>query len=136
MNRATLPVVAAACLVLVASPRRSYADGYAAMDEVPVKGAELRLDIGVTVTHGGVARRVVRYALKRMNMDINVAGTMAEYTVEQVFKNPLNRPIEAVYSGGGGSSWTSGGGDADPITLLLALLLLPAAIFVRRRWRR
>ncbi len=86
-----------ACLAATVAMPAAHADKYAAMDEAPVKGGELRLSVEVLDSSSGTERRIVRCPLKHMNISIEVAGSMAEYSVEQVFTNPLNRPIEAVY---------------------------------------
>jgi len=91
-----MPILAACLTAAVAIPA-AHADKYAAMNEVPVKGGELRLTVDVDIVADGQTQRVIRFPLKHMNVSIEVAGSMAEYTVEQVFTNPMNRPIEAVY---------------------------------------
>jgi Ca-activated chloride channel family protein len=46
---------------------------------------------------GGIQREVIEFPLKSMKVHIDVKSSMAEYTVEQVFENPVSETIEAVY---------------------------------------
>jgi Ca-activated chloride channel homolog len=75
--------------------------GYAAMDELPVTGGELRLveaievEIELDLTAGGA--REVAFPLRRTDVEADVVGHLAVFTVEQVFENPHPDPIEAVY---------------------------------------
>ena len=84
---------------------------YAAMEEVPVGGGELRLvtpvEMDVVPEEGRVALsggqgapeegEVIGFPLRRTDIRARVSGMMAVYTVEQVFENPFDEPIEAVY---------------------------------------
>jgi Ca-activated chloride channel family protein len=79
---------------------------YAAMDEVPAVGGELRL-VEITTTPGardgggggGGARvqQVIAFPLQHTAVDVRVAEMMAVYTVTQTFENPFDEPIDAVY---------------------------------------
>jgi Ca-activated chloride channel family protein len=71
--------------------------GYAAMDEIPVAGGELRLAVPLVVVVEGVQREQIGFPLKHTAITAKVAGMMAEYEIEQVFENPFDTPIEAVY---------------------------------------
>src|SRR5579862_2195131 len=72
--------------------------GYAAMDEAPAQGGELRLASPRWDTPpDGPARRVIAFPLQHTDVRARVAGMMATYTVEQTFANPFDEPIEAVY---------------------------------------
>lgn len=97
MKRSIWPAIAAAAaLASLASPAR--AGKYAAMGEVPVEGGELRLSAPVTITGAdGAPQELIQFPLQGMKVSVDVSGPMAEYTVEQTFKNPLSQPIEAVY---------------------------------------
>ena len=91
-----LSLISAPALAAIASP--ALAGDYAAMDEVPVEGGELRLAKPVTVTTSrGAGEELIQFPLAAMKVSIDVSGPMAEYTIEQTFKNPLSVPIEAVY---------------------------------------
>lgn len=71
--------------------------GYAAMDEIPVAGGELRLAVPLVAVIEGVPREQIGFPLKHTAITAKVGGMMAEYEVEQVFENPFDTPIEAVY---------------------------------------
>ena len=72
--------------------------GYAAMDEVEVEGGELRLATPVAITlDDGTASEAIAFPLRHTAIDVEVAGMMGLYTVEQTFENPYDVPIEAVY---------------------------------------
>lgn len=92
------------CLLLAAPflepPAR--AGQYAAMDEIPVEGGELRLVAPVrmrTTGDDGVERTVemIGFPLRHTRVDIDVAGSMTKTTLEQTFANPFDHPVEAVY---------------------------------------
>jgi Ca-activated chloride channel family protein len=70
---------------------------YAAMDEVPVGGGELRLIAPVVAIVEGVRRETIGFPLKHTAVSAKVGGMMAVYEIEQVFENPFDEPIEAVY---------------------------------------
>ncbi len=89
MRRTAMWLVALVCLPSVAAAKK-----YAAMDEVPVEGGELRL---VTPVKGGGGREEIAFPLKSVNVGVAVAGPMATYNVEQVFENPYDETIEAIY---------------------------------------
>ena len=73
-------------------------DNYAAMEEVPVGGGELRLvaprpmkdDSGASVT-------AIAFPLRHTDVRTKVSGMSAIYTVTQTFENPYDEPIDAVY---------------------------------------
>jgi Ca-activated chloride channel homolog len=71
--------------------------GYAAMDEVPVTGGELRLVAPKVMRFDGVARAVIAFPLEHTAITAKVGGMAAVYDVEQEFENPFDDPIEAVY---------------------------------------
>ncbi|HEX5058533.1 MAG TPA: VIT domain-containing protein [Kofleriaceae bacterium] len=71
--------------------------GYAAMDEIPVAGGELRLVAPQVAVFEGVKQEVIGFPLKHTAITANVGGMMAVYNVEQIFENPFDEPIEAVY---------------------------------------
>jgi Ca-activated chloride channel family protein len=84
---------------------------YAAMDEVPVEGGELRLvdikvdlDVDVTVDGDGgraandaTPQKIIAFPLQHTDVKVKVAEMMAVYTVTQTFSNPFDQPIDAVY---------------------------------------
>ncbi len=93
-----LAIVALFAVVSVSHVPSSRAQSYASMDEVPVTGGQLRLAKPVMVKGpGGVTREIIEFPLKSMKVHIDVKSAMAEYTVEQVFENPVSQTIEAVY---------------------------------------
>src|SRR5262245_61266005 len=71
--------------------------GYAEMDEIPVSGGELRLVAPQVAVFEGVKQEVIGFPLKHTAIKAHVGGMMAVYEVEQIFENPFNEPIEAVY---------------------------------------
>lgn len=71
--------------------------GYAAMDEIPVTGGELRLAVPQAMVFEGEQRDLIAFPLKHTNVHATVGGMMALYDVEQTFENPFNDPLEAVY---------------------------------------
>lgn len=71
--------------------------GYAAMEDLPVAGGELRLAVPQVVVIEGEAREEIGFPLEHTAITARVGGMMAEYEVEQVFANPYAAPIEAVY---------------------------------------
>jgi Ca-activated chloride channel family protein len=71
---------------------------YAAMDEIPVSGGELRLVTTIqTVDDTGARVDAIAFPLRHTDVRADVAGMTAIYTVEQTFENPYDEPIEAVY---------------------------------------
>jgi Ca-activated chloride channel family protein len=80
----------------LASP--AAAGKYAAMEEVPASGGELRLAAPINVqTASGESAELIQFPLESMKVHVEVSGPMAEYSVEQRFENSLTQPIEAVY---------------------------------------
>jgi len=71
--------------------------GYAAMEEIPVGGGELRLVAPRAVNIDGVMHDTIGFPLKHTAVTAKVGGMMAVYELEQVFENPFDEPIEAVY---------------------------------------
>lgn len=98
-------LVAAACHVSVKAPTSASAPAvpvaasYAAMDEIPVQGGELRLavEFEAEVNIGSDTDDVIAFPLRHTDVHAQVAGPMALYTIEQTFENPFDQPIEAVY---------------------------------------
>ena len=93
---------------------------YAAMDEVPAQGGELRLEkpieieieLEVEVDGDGVEPGVdgespsdvakqkvtaIAFPLKHTAVEVDVSGLIGLYTVTQHFENPYDDPLEAVY---------------------------------------
>jgi Ca-activated chloride channel family protein len=71
---------------------------YAAMDEIPVSGGELRLVTPITTVDDlGMPVDAIAFPLRHTDVRADVAGMTAIYTVEQTFENPYDDPIEAVY---------------------------------------
>lgn len=71
---------------------------FAAMDEVPVGGGELRLVTPKPATDpNGGAVRAIAFPLRHTDVATKVAGMEAQYTVTQTFENPYDQPIDAVY---------------------------------------
>jgi Ca-activated chloride channel family protein len=80
---------------------------FAAMDEVPALGGELRL-VEIEITPGDAdptlgapgaapARKAIGLPLVHTDVKVTVAQMMAVYTVTQTFENPYAIPIDAVY---------------------------------------
>lgn len=78
-------LIAAALLL----PRVVHASSWAALDEVPIRTGELRVAKPQAETIG--------FPLQRVNAKARVDGVVATVTVEQVFENPFDDAIEAVY---------------------------------------
>ncbi len=74
------------------------AGGYAAMDEVPVAGGELRLVTPLVLEFDGAPREMIGMPLRHTQVTAKVSGGVGVYEIEQVFDNPFDRPIEAVYA--------------------------------------
>ena len=73
-------------------------DAYAGMDEAPACGGELRLAEPVWEEGDDPnGRDVIGFPLRHTDVHARVAGGMTVTTVEQVFDNPFDHPIEAVY---------------------------------------
>ncbi|MEO8548907.1 MAG: VIT domain-containing protein, partial [Kofleriaceae bacterium] len=71
---------------------------FAAMDEVPVGGGELRLVAPRPATDpSGASVRAIAFPLRHTDVATKVAGMEAQYTVTQTFENPYDEPIDAVY---------------------------------------
>jgi Ca-activated chloride channel family protein len=73
-------------------------DNYAAMDEVPVSGGELRL-VTPKPSHddAGASMAAIGFPLRHTDVHAKVAGMSAIYTVSQTFENPYDEPLDAVY---------------------------------------
>jgi Ca-activated chloride channel family protein len=68
---------------------------FAAMQEVPVAGGELRL-VEPRRTPGATTAEIA-FPLRHTDVRTKVAGMAAMYTVTQTFENPYDEPIDAVY---------------------------------------
>jgi Ca-activated chloride channel homolog len=71
--------------------------GYAAMEDLPVAGGELRLVAPQVAVFEGVKQEVIGFPLEHTAISAHVGGMMAVYEVEQTFANPFDEAIEAVY---------------------------------------
>src|SRR6185436_14461061 len=73
-------------------------DNFAAMEEVPVGGGELRL-VEPRKTHddAGAPVTAIGFPLKHTDVQTRVSGMSAMYTVTQTFENPYDEAIDAVY---------------------------------------
>ena len=73
-------------------------ENYAAMEEVPVGGGELRL---VTprpaVDDAGGKVQQIAFPLRHTDVTTKISGMSAIYTVTQTFENPYDEPLDAVY---------------------------------------
>lgn len=73
-------------------------DNYAAMEEVPVAGGELRLlTPRPTQDASGARVQAIAFPLRHTDVRSKVSGMSAIYTVTQTFENPYDEPIDAVY---------------------------------------
>nr|MDQ3370050.1 VIT and VWA domain-containing protein [Myxococcota bacterium] len=73
-------------------------DNFAAMDEVPVGGGELRFaEPRIALDDSGAAVRAIAFPLRHTDVRARVAGMSAIYTIEQTFENPYDEAIDAVY---------------------------------------
>jgi len=74
------------------------AENYAAMEEVPVGGGELRLVAPKeAVDDAGGKVQTIAFPLRHTDVTTKVSGMSAIYTVTQTFENPYDEPIDAVY---------------------------------------
>lgn len=91
-----LATCALATLALTLLAGAAHAGSYAALDEAPAGGGELRLATpGTHVDPEG--RPLIGFPLQATFVDVRIEGPMAQVTVEQTFENPFEGPIEAVY---------------------------------------
>ena len=73
-------------------------DNYAAMEEVPVGGGELRLVTPRPMKDdAGASMQAIAFPLRHTDVRTKVSGMSAIYTVTQTFENPYDEPIDAVY---------------------------------------
>src|SRR4029079_18388351 len=73
-------------------------DNFAAMQEVPVGGGELRLvEPRRTRDASGASVAAIMFPLRHTDVRTRVSGMSAIYTVTQTFENPYDEPIDAVY---------------------------------------
>ena len=73
-------------------------DNFAAMDEVPVAGGELRLvEPRRTQDDSGAIATAIMFPLRHTDVQTKVSGMSAMYTVTQTFENPYDEPLDAVY---------------------------------------
>src|ERR1041384_2363041 len=73
-------------------------DNFAAMQEVPVGGGELRLvEPRRTRDASGTSVAAIMFPLRHTDVVTKVSGMSAIYTVTQTFENPFDEPIDAVY---------------------------------------
>jgi Ca-activated chloride channel family protein len=73
-------------------------DNFAAMEEVPVGGGELRLVTPrQTTDDSGATVQAIAFPLRHTDVRTKVSGMSAIYTVTQTFENPYDEPIDAVY---------------------------------------
>ncbi len=97
INLPHLAIIAGLAIMGVVATPTAQAQSYASMDEVPVTGGQLRLSKPVLVNGPDGVREIIEFPLKSMKVDIDVKSAMAEFTIEQVFENPLTQTMEAVY---------------------------------------
>lgn len=101
---AALSIVAAACFATrdrhdtTVDVSVHVSPGFAAMDDVPVVGGELRLAEPRVAMFDAAPREMIAFPLRRTNITAQVGGMMGVYVVEQIFDNPFPEPIEAVYA--------------------------------------
>ena len=73
-------------------------DNFAAMQEVPVGGGELRLvEPRRTRDASGASVAAIMFPLRHTDVRTKVSGMSAMFTVTQTFENPFDDPIDAVY---------------------------------------
>jgi Ca-activated chloride channel family protein len=73
-------------------------DNFAAMQEVPVGGGELRLaEPRKTKDDAGASVTAIAFPLRHTDVQTKVSGMSAMYTVTQTFENPYDEAIDAVY---------------------------------------
>ncbi len=85
-----------AVAIAVGLPAFAHATSYAGLEERPATGGELRFaEPGDYTDDDGNPQ--LAFPLKLTRVRAAVSGVMAEVEVEQVFENPFDDPIEAVY---------------------------------------
>jgi Ca-activated chloride channel homolog len=73
-------------------------DNFAAMQEVPVGGGELRLaEPRKTKDDAGASVTAIAFPLRHTDVQTKISGMSAMYTVTQTFENPYDEAIDAVY---------------------------------------
>ena len=73
-------------------------DNFAAMEEVPVAGGELRLVAPRPMRDDtGASVQAIAFPLRHTDVRTKVSGMSAMYTVTQTFENPYDEAIDAVY---------------------------------------
>ncbi|MBA3500841.1 MAG: VIT and VWA domain-containing protein [Myxococcota bacterium] len=73
-------------------------DNFAAMEEVPVAGGELRLVAPRPMKDAhGTSVQAIAFPLRHTDVRTKVSGMSAMYTVTQTFENPYDEAIDAVY---------------------------------------
>lgn len=73
-------------------------DNFAAMEEVPVGGGELRLVAPRPMRDDtGKSVQAIAFPLRHTDVRTKVSGMSAMYTITQTFENPYDEPIDAVY---------------------------------------
>lgn len=80
-------------LAFLALPGLASAASYAALDEAPATGGELRL-VAPRAAAGGAA---IGFPLKHTDVHVEIDGVMAHVVVEQTFENPYAEVLDAVY---------------------------------------
>src|SRR5688572_23877828 len=70
-------------------------DNFAAMEEVPVGGGELRLVAARPMKDADGARvQAIAFPLRHTDVRTQVSGMSAIYTVTQTFENPYDEPMD------------------------------------------
>lgn len=82
--------------LIAATPVALATPTYAALDEAPAEGGELRVATPGQYTDDE-GRTLIAFPLTHTRVDAEVQGPMIQVQVEQTFENPFPDPIEAVY---------------------------------------
>ncbi len=83
--------------LVLALPGLASAASYAALDEAPATGGELRLVAPRSSATPGQPGTVVGFPLQNTDVAVEIDGVMAHVIVEQTFENPYAEVLDAVY---------------------------------------
>ena len=100
MNTVKTSLLATGTLVAFSllSAHVAWAGSYSTIEEIPIRGGELRLTSeGMELTVQGKRIMAHAFPLQHTDVDIQIDGVMAEVTVTQTFQNPFDDAVEAVY---------------------------------------
>lgn len=84
-------------IILTFVARAAFANSFGSLEEVPIATGELRFVQPKLIRSGMSARTEVGFPLEKTTLRGSITGAVAGLELEQVFSNPFQEPIEAVY---------------------------------------